>query len=88
MTGSAPAAPPSQPARDDLPARVFRALYAQFDLHTVGSIHIAVPKGSPCFAGQSLGEVARQISDHEHPNPPARARDIPPGRLQLPRRAC
>ena len=86
MTGSAPAAPPGQPARDDLTARVFRALYAQFDLHTVGGIHIAVPKGSACFAGQSLGEVARQISDHEHQDPPARARDIPPARLQLPRR--
>ncbi len=86
MTGSAPAAPPGQPAPDDLTARVFRALYAQFDLHTVDGIHIAVPKGSPCFADQSLGEIARQISDHEHQDPPARTRDIPPGRLQLPRR--
>ena len=87
MTGSPPAVPPGQPASDDLTARVFRALYAQFDLHTTGGIHFAVPKGSACFAGQSLGEVARQISDHEHPDPPARVRDIPPGRLQLPRRA-
>ena len=79
MTGSASAASASQPGRDDLTARVFRALYAQFDLHTVGGTHIAVPKGSCCFAGPSLGEIARQISDHEHPDPPARVRDILPG---------
>jgi hypothetical protein len=70
MTGPAPAVPP--PA-DDLTARVFRALYAEFDLHTVGGTHIAVPKGAPCFAGRSLGEVARQISACEHQDPPAPA---------------
>lgn len=80
MTGPAPSVSASQPARDDLTARVFRALYAQFDLHTVSGTHIAVPKGTPCFAGRSLGEVARRISDHEHQDPAARASDIPPGR--------
>ncbi len=59
MTGSAP---PGRPARDDLAARVFRALYKGFDLHTVGGTHIAVPKGTPCFAGPSLGDISRQIS--------------------------
>ncbi len=70
-TGPAPAAPASPPPPDDLTARVFRALYAEFDLHTVGDTHIAVPKGASCFAGRSLGEVARQISDREHQDPPS-----------------
>ena len=77
MTGPEPAAPVGQPPRDDLTARVFRALYAAFDLHTVGGTHIAVPKGSPCFAAPSLGEIARQISDHEHPDPAALASGTP-----------
>ncbi len=58
-------------------ARVFRALYAGFDLHTVGGTHIAVPKGTPCFAGHSLGDIARQISDREHPDPAALAPGTP-----------
>ena len=77
MTGPASAAPFGQPPRDDLTARVFRALYARFDLHTVGSTHIAVPKGTTVFAGATLSEVARQISDHEHPDPAAPASDSP-----------
>jgi hypothetical protein len=68
MTGPAAGC---RPGRDDLTARVFRALYPGFDLRTVGGIHIAVPKGALCFAGPSLGVIARQISDHEHPGPPA-----------------
>jgi len=63
VTSPAPAGPPG---RDDLTARVFRALYERFDLHTVGGTYIAIPKGTLCFAARSLGEVARQISDHEH----------------------
>ena len=59
MTGVAAA----QPGRDELTPRVFRTLYADFDLHTVGSMHVAVPRGTPWFAGPSLGEIARQISD-------------------------
>ena len=67
MTGPEPAVPAGQPACDDLTARVFRALYVEFDLHTTGGTYIAVPKGARCFAGPSLGAIARQISDHEHP---------------------
>lgn len=71
MTGQPPATPArAAPARDDLTTRFFRALYTAYDLHTVGGIHVAVPKGSPCFAAPSLGEVARQICDYEHPAPP------------------
>jgi hypothetical protein len=62
-------APAGPPHRDDLTARVFRALYQRFDLHNVGGTYIAIPKGTPCFAARSLG--ARQISDHEHQDLPA-----------------
>ncbi len=70
MTGPAPAAPPPP---DDLTARVFRALYPEFDLYHADGAYLAVAKGTPCFGGPSLGAIARQISDHEHPCPP------PPG---------
>jgi hypothetical protein len=71
MTGPTLAAGPGRPDGDDLTARVFRALYQAYDLHSVAGVHIAVPTGSPCFAGSSLGAIARQISGHEHPAPPA-----------------
>ena len=29
------------------------------------------PKGTRWFVGHSLGEIARQISDHDHPGPAA-----------------
>jgi hypothetical protein len=64
VTGTSPA----RPCRDDLTLRVFRALYAEFDLHTVGGTHVVVPRGTPWFAGHSLGEIARQISEYEHPH--------------------
>ena len=51
MTGPVPAVPPGPPSRDDLAARLFRALYEGFDLHTVGGTHVAVPTGTPCFVG-------------------------------------
>ena len=55
----------SRPGGDELTARVFRALYGAYDLHSVEVVHVVVPRGTPCFAGSSLGDVARQISDHE-----------------------
>jgi hypothetical protein len=33
--------------------------------------YVVIPKGTACFAAPSLGEIARQISDREHPGPPA-----------------
>lgn len=54
-----------EPDPGDLTARVFRALYQAYDLHSVQGIHVVVPRGTPCFAGPSLGDVARQISDYE-----------------------
>ncbi len=62
MTGPAPAWPPGRPSRDDLAARLFRALYEGFDLHTVGGAHVAAAKGSPFFAGPTLSAIALQIS--------------------------
>ena len=54
----------------DLAARLFRALYTDYDLHTIGGIHIAIPKGAPCYTGRTLSEIARQVSDrHQHPGP-------------------
>jgi hypothetical protein len=70
MTGPLPASPAAA-SRDDLTPRVFRALYQAYDLHTVGSTYVVVPKGTPWAAATSLGEVARQISAREHPDPPA-----------------
>jgi hypothetical protein len=69
MTGTASE---DQSPPEDLTARVFRALYDQFDLHITGGTHIAVPKGTPCFAARTIGEIARQISDCERhvPTPP------------------
>jgi hypothetical protein len=62
MTGTQPTTPAGGYARDDLTARIFRALYQGFDLHRIGEAYLAVPKGTPCYAGPSLGDIARQIS--------------------------
>jgi hypothetical protein len=59
-----------QPGRDDLTERIFRALYQEFDLRTINGTYVVVPKGTPWFAGTSLGDIARQISDHDHPGRP------------------
>jgi hypothetical protein len=66
MTGTTPADPAGQPGRDDLTPRIFRALYQDFDLLTIGVVHVVTPKGTQVFVGDSLGQIARQISDHEH----------------------
>jgi hypothetical protein len=78
-----PRLPARRPGGDDLTARLFRALYQAYDLHSVAGIHVAVPTGSPFFTEPSLGAIARQISDHEHParppTPPRPRRRIKPG---------
>jgi hypothetical protein len=58
-----------QPPPEDPTARVFRALYDQFDLHITGGTHIAVPKGTPCFTAPAIGEIARQLSTSDHHGP-------------------
>jgi hypothetical protein len=55
----------SQLARDELTPRIFRALYAEFDLRIVEGTYVVVPRGTTWFAGPSLGEIARQISQYE-----------------------
>jgi hypothetical protein len=77
------AAPPVPPPPEDLTARVFRALYPEFYLHTLAGAYLAVPAGTPCFTAPALGEIARQISGHEHhaPGPPEASQ-----RPRLPRR--
>jgi hypothetical protein len=67
---TAPAAA-GQLSRDDLTERIFRALYQEFDLRTVNGTYVVVPKGTPWFAGTSLGDIACQISDHDYPGPVA-----------------
>jgi hypothetical protein len=57
MTGM----PASQPP-PDLADCLFQALYSEFELRTVGIMHAAAPRGTPWFTGDSLSEVARQIS--------------------------
>jgi serine/threonine-protein kinase RsbW len=69
MTGVVPGSLADQAGRDDLTPRIFRALYQDFDLLTIGTIHIVIPKGTPVFSGDSLGQIALQISDHEHGTP-------------------
>ncbi len=64
-------------AADELTALVFRALYAEYDLRTYGVLHVVTPKGTPVFAGDSPGQIARQLSDHEAPAPGAPAGDLP-----------
>jgi hypothetical protein len=76
---TAPAAT-GQPGRDDLSERIFRALYQEFDLRTINGTYVVVPQGTPWFAGTSLGDIARQISDHDHPGPAA----SPAGLGQIP----
>jgi len=60
---------------DNLTAIVFRALYRDFDLITIGVVHIVVPKGTPLLTGDSLGEIARRISAASAPAPGAPHRD-------------
>jgi hypothetical protein len=62
MTGSAFTAPAARPDRDDLAARVFRALGAGSGPHALGSTHIVVPAGTPCPSGPSPGAIARPVS--------------------------
>jgi hypothetical protein len=80
MTTPAPAIPPPL---QDLTARVFRAIYPEYDLHDLAGTYLALPKGTPCFTAPALAEIARQISGCEHRAP------VPPETLHgpnLPRR--
>jgi hypothetical protein len=53
----------------ELTARVFRALYSDYDLTTMDTFYIVTPKGTPVLVGSSLGWIARQLTGDQHPNP-------------------
>ncbi len=59
-----PAATAGTPDPAGLTAQFFRGLYQAYDLHLVDGIHVVVPKGTPCFAGHSLADLAQRISEH------------------------
>jgi hypothetical protein len=65
VTGTAASGGTGHRCRDDLTIRVFRALYRDYDLHTVAGTHVAVPKGTPWFSGVSVAGIARQISEQQ-----------------------
>jgi hypothetical protein len=52
---------------DNLPEMVFKALYLDFDLVTIGRTYVVVPAGTSVLTGDSLGAIARQIADQENP---------------------
>jgi hypothetical protein len=58
--------PAAQLPPEDLTARVFRALYPEYDLHDLAGTYLALPKGTPCFTAPAIGEIARQISGRDH----------------------
>jgi hypothetical protein len=56
----------------DLAEKLFRALYADFDLITVDDVYIAVPSDGTihAFHGPTLAELAGQISERStRPDP-------------------
>jgi hypothetical protein len=48
----------------DMAARFFRALFDAYDLHEEHGVYVAVPKGTPCFAGATLGDISWQIAGY------------------------
>ena len=52
-------------AADDLTAVIFRALYREYRLLTIGGTHVVVPANTLILTGDSLGAIARQISELE-----------------------
>jgi hypothetical protein len=63
------AAPPG-----DLTAILFRALYRDFALTTIGGLRIVTPTGTPVYISESLGQIARQLSAAPAPGPARRGR--------------
>ena len=52
---------------DNLTSAVFKALYLDYDLMTIGGAYVVVPAGSLVLTGSSLGHIARQIADRVNP---------------------
>jgi len=59
----------TSPSRDNLTETVFRALYPEYDLITIGSTYVVyappVPGRPLMYIAESLGAIARQISEVE-----------------------
>ncbi len=58
----------------DIAARLFRALFDDWDLHEVRGAWVAVPKGTPWLAGPTLRDVSGQIAGHEPADRPVTGR--------------
>lgn len=52
---------------DDLTSAVFRALYKNYRLITIGGNYIVVPANTLVLMGDSLGVISQQISEIENP---------------------
>lgn len=52
---------------DNLPEMVFRALYPDYQLVTAGKTYVVALAGTLLLTGDSLGAIARQISELENP---------------------
>ena len=52
----------SRAERGSLAERVFASLFREWQLHTLGCVHVAARKGDPVFIGGTLSEVVGQIS--------------------------
>jgi hypothetical protein len=63
----------------DLAEKLFRALYADFDLITVNDVYIAVPSDGTilAFCGSTLAELAGQISEKSTSTMPDPRADTP-----------
>ena len=61
MTGTIPV---GQPPPDDLTARVFRALYQAFDLHTIGGTRPAPPAPPGASPARAAADLARALARH------------------------
>jgi len=57
----------NSPHPDNLTSVIFRALYPEFDLIAIGGTYVVVPTGSLVLVGDSLGAIARQISEIQNP---------------------
>lgn len=85
MTGTTtPGRTPPLQSGDDLTARLFRALYTDFDLRTVDGVHVAVPRAQPASPGAASGRSPARSATAKirmrtrrrtatRPRPPAKA---------------
>jgi hypothetical protein len=51
---------------ENLTSVIFRALYREFDLLTIGTTYVVVPKGTLILAGDSLGQICRALAERDN----------------------